>query len=200
MKKTLLTILRDKKTSTSEFRRTTDKMAHLLAQEAMEYVKEKKRCVSTPLKRTSGSALADEVTLVPVLRAGLSFLPAFLFYFEDAKVGFVGLRRDENTAIAYEYYKNIPKASKNNTVILLDPMLATGGSAISAIESLKISGFRENKIIFVSLIAAPSGYKKIKHKFPKIKIILGVMDESLNKNKFIVPGIGDFGDRYFDSE
>lgn len=197
MKKALLTTLRNKETDTSLFRDTAHKMAHLLAEETLGFVKEKEVSVETPLAKTKGYNLDQKIVLIPILRAGLAFLPAFLFYFEKAKVGFVGLKRDEKTAVAKEYYRNIPHIDSDDLVIVLDPMIATGGSAVSAIQLLIDSGVKEDQIIFVSLLGAPEGVNLLNKKFPKVKLILETKDEGLSKDKFIVPGFGDFGDRYF---
>ena len=124
-------------------------------------------------------------------------LPPFLKFFENTKVGFIGLKRDEATAIPKMYYKNLPKISKTDDVIILDPMIATGGSGSKAIEILKENGVAEEKIIFVAIICATPGIEKIKKEHPKVKIICAQEDKELNKVYFIVPGLGDFGDRFF---
>lgn len=197
MRNTLITILRDKNTNSALFRKTAEKFTHLLAQEAAASIKVKKIQVQTPFVATAGEKFEQDVVLVPILRSGLGFLPVFMSYFENAKVGFIGLKRDEKTAIAYEYYRNLPTIKKNDLVVVLDPMLATGGSAVDALKILKKEGIKPKNILFVSLIAAPEGLNKVKKEFPDVKIIIGVVDKGLNKQKYILPGIGDFGDRYF---
>ena len=197
MEKSLLTRLRDRKTGTALFRETAEKLTHLLAEKSFHYLKGKKISVQTPLAKTTGFALADKIMLVPIWRAGLAFLPVFLSYFKEAKVGFIGLKRDEKTAEPREYYRNIPKITKDDLVIVLDPMIATGGSALAALRILESQGIKENRIIFVSLICAPQGLKRVKKNFPKIKVITVSVEKGLSKDKFILPGIGDFGDRFF---
>ncbi len=197
MKNSLITILRDQKTDSAVFRKTAEKITNLLLAESVNFIKEKRKSVQTPIAKALGYEPKQGVILVPILRAGLAFLPKFLEFYEDAKVGFVGLKRDEKTAIANEYYNNLPKIKKSDMVVVLDPMIATGGSAVSALQSIKKAGAKEENILFISLASALPGLKKIKKNFPKIKIITTVTDKTLNKDKFIVPGIGDFGDRYF---
>ena len=201
MKQSLFTILRDKKTSTAAFRDATHRMTHILAVEAFAYIKEENVSVVTPLqKKTKGKVLAQPVVLLPILRSGLAFLPVFLTYFQDAVVGFIGLKRDEDTAMAEEYYRNIPKIRSNSMVIILDPMIATGGSAVDTIAALKQGGVKEKQMLFVSLIAATKGIARIRSVYPHVTVIVGAEDARLNKDKFIVPGLGDFGDRFFKTE
>jgi len=198
MKQSLLTILRDKKTSTVDFRNAAHRMTHILAVESFTHIKEKKTSVITPLqKKVKGSITAQPIVLLPILRSGLAFLPVFLTYFQDAAVGFMGLKRDEDTAIAEEYYRNIPKIRSNSMVIILDPMIATGGSAVDTIAALKKTGVKEKHMLFVALIAANKGVIRIKKAYPGMALVIGVEDAKLNKDKFIIPGLGDFGDRYF---
>ncbi len=200
MKKTIISNLRNKKSDIATFRNCAEKMSHFLAQEALSFVKEKDISVSTPISKTAGSAQAQDIILIPVLRSGLALLPAFLFYFEKAKVGFIGLKRDEKTFEPHEYYKNIPKIKDNDRVILLDPMLATGGSAMASVKILKKMGVKESQILCVFLISAPQGLKNLTSKYPGIKLIVAIKDKTLNKNMYIVPGLGDFGDRYFGTD
>lgn len=197
MKNTLMTILRDKQTDTALFRKTAEKITHLLAQEVLQAIKEKDIPVQTPLEKTTGSKLDQNIVLIPILRSGAAFLPTFMYYFENAKVGFMGLKRDEETAVAELYYSNLPKIAKDDLVIILDPMIATGGSAIFTLSVLREQKISENNILFVSLVAAPEGLIAIKKEFPKVNIITHAIDKGLNKNKYILPGLGDFGDRYF---
>lgn len=197
MRKTLMTILRNKNTDISLFRKTADKIVHSLAQETMKFVKEKDIVIETPLEKTKGAKISQEIVLIPILRSGSAFLPIFMYYFENAKIGFIGLKRDEKTAMAEKYYSNLPKIKKDDLVIILDPMIATGGSAIYALKMLKEQKIEEKNILFVSLIAAPEGLTAVKKEFPNVNIITHVIDKGLNKNKYILPGLGDFGDRYF---
>lgn len=198
MKKALITILRNKKTTISKFRKTANQLGYILANETSNYLSKEKIKVITPLQEeANGYQLKNEIILVPILRSGIALLTSFMQFFETAKIGFVGLQRDETTAIAKTYYYKVPKISEKEDVILLDPMIATGGSAIEALKILKKAGAQESKIIFAAVIAATEGIKKIKKEFPKIKIIVAQEDKQLNNKKFIVPGLGDFGDRYF---
>lgn len=199
MRNTLITILRDKNTNSALFRRTTEKYAHSLAQEAATFIQTKKTPIKTPVATTAGVKPIQNVVLIPILRSGLGFLPVFMSYFENAKIGFIGLKRDEKTAIAHEYYQNLPTIKHDDLVMILDPMLATGGSATDALKILAKKKIKQKNILFVSLIAAPEGLERVKKEFPDIKIIIGVTDKGLNKQKYILPGIGDFGDRYFDT-
>ena len=192
-----MTILRDKNTDIALFRKTTEKITHLLAQEAIKIVKEKDIVVVTPLEKTQGGKMDQAVVLIPILRSGSAFLPIFMYYFENAPIGFIGLKRDEKTAVAEHYYSNLPKIKTADLVIILDPMIATGGSAIYALKMLKKQKVNEKNILFISLIAAPEGLSAIKKEFPNVRIITHKIDKGLNKNKYILPGLGDFGDRYF---
>lgn len=199
MKELLLTILRDKNTKTADFRKSADDLALILANEAAEFLPKEKFSIQTPLAKTAGYKFKNDIILVPILRAGLALLPAFLKTFPEAKVGFVGLKRDEKTFKSHLYYKNIPKTSKNDNVIILDPMLATGGSLVETIKILLDSGTKQEKIIYVGVVSAPEGIKNLKKNFPKIKTVIAAHDQKLNKQKYILPGLGDFGDRYFSS-
>lgn len=199
MKELLLTILRDKNTKTADFRKAADDLALILANETAEFLPKEKFAIQTPLTKTAGYKFKNEIMLVPILRAGLALLPAFLKTFPNAKAGFIGLKRDEKTYEAKLYYKNIPKISGNDSVIILDPMLATGGSLVEVIRILLATGVKEEKIIYIGVVSAPEGVKNLKKNFPKIKTIIAANDQKLNKQKYILPGLGDFGDRYFSS-
>jgi uracil phosphoribosyltransferase len=204
MKQTFLTILRDKNTSGNDFRIAAEKLGYILANEAADYLEKKELNVETQLGNAKGTKLKNDIILVPILRSGIALLNPFLKFFEnlgiEQRVGFVGLQRDEKTAIASLYYDKIPKINENSDVILLDPMIATGGSACDALKILVEKNIKEEKIIFAAVIAAEEGLKKVKTEFPKIKIIIPQVDKELNDKKFIVPGLGDFGDRYFGTE
>lgn len=197
MKKVLLSLLRDKSIDIKQFREVAEKLGFILAGEAGGFLEKEQIKIITPVDQAHGWKLKNDIVIVPILRAALSLLPPFLKFFEYAKVGFLGLRRDEKTAIAKMYYKNLPVINDNDDVIILDPMIATGGSGIQAIAILKELGVKEEKIIFVSVICSKPGVDKIKTAFPKIKLIYVEQDEKLNANSFIVPGLGDFGDRFF---
>lgn len=181
--KTSIILLRDRKTSTKEFRNTSNKITSVLAKEVF--------------RRLHKKAKRENIILVPILRAGLALLPIFIDVFKDAHVGFIGLKRNEKTLKPKAYYRNIPKISKSDTVIVLDPMLATGGSAVAGIQTLIKAGAREENIIFVGVISAPEGLLNLQKHFPRIDTVIAVHDKKLDKRGYIVPGIGDFGDRYF---
>jgi uracil phosphoribosyltransferase len=200
MKDVLLTVLRNVNTRRGEFRQVTEQLSLILASEASQYVEKISIPVKTPLVETVGKKLSEEVMVVPILRAGLAMLPAFLRIFPNATVGFFGMRRDEETKQPHLYYKNIPPISHNQNIILIDPMIATGGSGVLALKELISRGADESKMIYVGIIGAPEGVKSVKTVCPHVKLIVGAMDECLNKDAFIVPGIGDFGDRYFGTD
>lgn len=178
-----LITLRDKKTPTGVFRKAAREIADILAKEVS--------------RRLRGKNKEKNIVLVPVLRAGLALLPAFLEKFPEARVGFIGLKRNEKTFKTKKYYQNFPKISKNGRIVVLDPMLATGGSAVVAIEELINAGAREEHILFVGVISAPEGLANLQKHFSRIDTIIAVHDQKLDKHKYIVPGLGDFGDRYF---
>lgn len=197
IKKLFLTTLRDKHISTNKFRQSAYAISHIIAQETLNHIKTEETIVETPIATTTGIKIKSPIMLVPILRAGMVMLKPFLHYYKDAKIGVVGLKRDEETAIAHLYYQNIPKTTEHDTVIILDPMISTGGTGIKTIEILLERSVKEENIIFASIICSPEGIQAVKEKFPKIKIIQAGIDEKLNKDKFIVPGLGDFGDRYY---
>ena len=193
-----LTILRDKNTRTEEFRRHADVVSKILLIEATKQMQLKNRTITTPLAEFIGKELQDEVVVVPVLRAGLAMLIAFQEMLLKASVGFIGLERDEKTAIAREYYKKIPKILSTHIVYVVDPMLATGGSMDDTITAVKQKGAK--RIVGVSIVSAPEGIKRVSEHHPDVPIITSAIDEKLNDTAYIVPGLGDFGDRYFGTE
>lgn len=197
MKNILLSILRNKNTKTSQYRDASEKLGLILAQETSKFLEKKEEEIETPMAKVVGIEFKNNIVLIPILRSGLVLMNSFLQYYENAGVGFVGMRRDEETAIPKLYYKNLPKISPMDDVIVLDPMIATGGSGAAALDILKKDGIKEEKIIFVAIIASQDGVEYIKNKFPKIKLTVVETDKELNAQKFIVPGLGDFGDRYF---
>ena len=172
-------ILRNRKSGTGEFRKAAIGVAGVLAKEVAK------------------NAPKGHVVLVPILRAGLALLPAFMERFPESHVGFIGLKRDEKTLKPKTYYKKLPKILKSDAVVLLDPMLATGGSAVAGIKEIINSGAREENVIFVGVISAPEGIANIQNNFPLVRILCAEYDRKLDKKGYIVPGLGDFGDRYF---
>ncbi len=200
LKQILLTQLRDTGSSRSQFRAAADQLGRLLVQEVAEHLSVSKTTVTTPTGTAEGTTLTTEPVLVPILRSGLILLPAFQFHFPGAGIGFVGLRRDEETAVPKLYYSNMPTINPDTPVIVLDPMVATGGSAVAALKVLTESGVNQKQIIFAGVIGAPEGVENITSNFPEISFLITQIDEGLNDKKFIVPGLGDFGDRYFGTE
>ena len=190
-----LTILRNKKTTNSLFRQTMNEISYLIAAEVLKYVKYKRVSVQTPLTKTLGKDLSKTIVIVPILRAGLGLIEGFIKFLPNAEKGHIGLYRDEQTYRPVEYLCKLPKI-KNKDFIVLDPMLATGNSAIEAIYLIKRSGVTLSNIKLVSLLAAPEGIQNIKKHHKGLHFFTCSIDKKLNKNKFIVPGLGDAGDRY----
>ena len=190
-----MTILRNKKTSNSLFRQTMNEASYLIAAEVLKHLQYKKVTIQTPLTKTSGKKLAQQVILVPILRAGLGLLEGFVKFLPDAEKGHIGLYRDEQTYEPVEYLFKLPK-TKNKKVLVLDPMLATGNSSIAAINLIKNKGVKTKDIFLVSLLAAPEGIKNLQKNHKSLHIFTCQIDTKLDKNKFIVPGLGDAGDRY----
>ena len=190
-----MTILRNKETSNSLFRQTMNEASYLIAAEVLKYLQYKKVTVQTPLKKTSGKKLAQQVILVPILRAGLGLLEGFVKFLPDSEKGHIGLYRDEQTYEPVEYLFRLPK-TRNKKVLVLDPMLATGNSSIAAINLIKNKGVKTKDIFLVSLLAAPEGIKNLQKNHKSLHIFTCQIDAKLDKNKFIVPGLGDAGDRY----
>ena len=191
-----LSILRDKKTSTKEFRELIKELSIFLCYEAMKDAKLDKTEIETPISKMKTEHLnEDNYAFIPILRAGLGMLDGVITVLPTAKVGHIGMYRDEETYEPVNYFYKVPKDIKNREVILLDPMLATGGSAIDAIDLLKKNGVE--KIKFLCIISAPEGLKKVQEKHPDVTIFTACIDDHLNENKYIVPGLGDAGDRIF---
>ena len=190
-----LTILRNKKTTNSLFRQTMNEISYLIAAEVLKYVKYKRVSDQTPLTKTLGKDLSKTIVIVPILRAGLGLIEGFIKFLPNAEKGHIGLYRDEQTYRPVEYLCKLPKI-KNKDFIVLDPMLATGNSAIEAINLIKRSGVTLSNIKLVSLLAAPEGIQNIKKHHKGLHFFTCSIDKKLNKNKFIVPGLGDAGDRY----
>lgn len=190
-----LTRLRDKATQPQEFRRLLGEIAALMLYEATRDFAVKKISVKTPLATAAGFRLEREVALVPVLRAGLGMLDSILQLIPHACVGFIGLKREEKTLRAVFYHQSLPKNLGRFEVILIDPMLATGGSSVAAIDLLVGQGAKH--IRMVNLVAAPEGIRTVQKKYPRVPIFTAAVDDKLNERGFIVPGLGDAGDRLF---
>jgi uracil phosphoribosyltransferase len=190
-----LTRLRDARTEPEAFRRGLGEVAALMVYEATRSFQTRSVPVVTPLTRTRGAQLKYEVILVPILRAGLGMLPSILQLIPHARVGFVGLKRHERTLKASVYHKSLPADLSSFEIILIDPMLATGGSAVAALRLLTVRGAR--RVRLVSLVAAPEGIARVHQSHPELPIFTAAIDEKLNARGFIVPGLGDAGDRLF---
>lgn len=190
-----VTILRDKDTDSEIFRAALQRVSNILAVELSKEFKLTEIEVETPLEKSRGAKLANDVILVPVLRAGLGMVNGFLQIIPEAKVGHIGLQRNEETLKPVEYYYKVPKNLESAEVVLLDPMLATGGSASEALKYLKKRGAK--KLAFACLVAAPAGVEKINSEHPDVKIFTAALDRELNSKGYILPGLGDAGDRTF---
>ena len=187
--------LRDVRTQPPEFRRAANRISVLLAAEALKDVPSRHHTVETPLGPAEGTTVAGDVVVVPVLRAGLGMLDAVLELLPAARVGHIGLQRDEATAIASKYYTKLPRDMAESFVLMIDPMLATGGSAVAAIDLLKAAGAHTLRMICI--VAAPEGVALVERHHPEVAIYTPVIDRELNPHKYIVPGLGDFGDRLY---
>lgn len=185
--------LRDRDTPTPLFRREARRVGLLLAAEALRSVPTVEGTVETPLEPAAVRRVGTRVVLVPVLRAGLGLLEPFLELVPDAEVGYLGLERDEQTAIARRYYDKVPANLQEATVFLLDPMLATGGSAVQAALVLQEKGARAIHVVCV--VAAPEGLAHLETHIPGTRVVAVALDRELNDRKFILPGLGDYGDR-----
>lgn len=193
--KAKLTILRDRGTPCPRFRRCVQEITGFIACEALRKLELEEFRVETPLAETAGWRLRDELVLVPILRAGMGMLDALLELAPEAKVGFIGLERDHAGKLPREYYCKLPEPGEHSLAVLIDPMLASGNSLAGAIELLKSNGFR--RILVITILSAPEGKAVIESRYPEIEVYTGSLDERLDENKYIVPGLGDAGDRIF---
>jgi len=183
-----LTVLRDRNTSFPDFR-------HALAVEAARGLHLSESEIETPLESTRGARLSEQVVVVPVLRAGLGMVDGFLRLLPDARVGHIGMARDETAHTPVDYYSRLPSGLDEARVFLLDPMLATGGSAVNALQHLKGAGAR--RLELVCLVSAPEGIQAVVEHHPDVKIWTAAVDRGLDENAYIRPGLGDAGDRVF---
>ncbi|HNR62659.1 MAG TPA: uracil phosphoribosyltransferase [Thermotogota bacterium] len=192
-----LTIMRDTQTGPKEFRELLYEMTLLIAYEATYQLKTHEVSIETPICRMTGEKIEDkDVTIVPILRAGLGMFEGVLTLLPNASVGYVGLYRDHDTHLPIEYYCKIPTVQEKD-VFILDPMLATGHSASKAVDVIKQSGATGERIFFLSIISAPEGIDELVANHPDIKIFTASLDERLNERDYIVPGLGDAGDRLY---
>lgn len=189
-------ILRDKNTSMKEFRELVEEITTLMVYEAFKDVPTKKVIVQTPLELTEQTMVADgAVTIVPILRAGLGMVNGVHTLFPTARVGHIGMYRDEDSLQPHEYYCKLPDGIENSIAILLDPMLATGGSAVAAIDALKKRGCKQIRLM--NIIGAPIGVETVATAHPDVKVYVSTLDRQLNEDGYILPGLGDAGDRLF---
>lgn len=190
-----VSMLRNKDTSVKDFRELINEIALLMGYEATKDLELMDIQVETPIATTTGHVIDKQVALVPILRAGLGMVDALMSLIPAAKVGHVGLYRDPETHEPVEYYCKLPTDIEQRQVLVLDPMLATGGSAVAAIDFIKKRGAK--KIKLVNIIGAPEGVEAVQKAHPDVDIYVGALDEKLNENCYIVPGLGDAGDRLF---
>ncbi len=193
----LLLSLRDETTAPEQFRHVTKRLTTLLMLQATIDFPTREETVTTPLENTQGSVLDGALVAVPILRAGLGMLDAVVELFPTVRVGYLGLERDEATFEPSEYYAKLPRLEDALTFVL-DPMLATGGSANAALDSVKEAG--ASSIRMVSIVAAPEGVAALQQRHPDVEIVTASVDRELNRSAYIVPGLGDFGDRLFGTE
>lgn len=189
-------IIRDKNTSTKQFREVISEIATLMAYEAFKEVPTQQIIVETPLETVEQTVVKENsIAIVPILRAGLGMVDGILTLFPAAKVGHIGMYRNEETLEPQEYYCKLPQGIEDKVVMLVDPMLATGGSAIDAITLLKKRGCKHIK--FLAIIGAPEGVEKVHAAHPDVEVYVSTLDRQLNENGYILPGLGDAGDRIF---
>ena len=191
-----ITLLRDKNTGTNEFRKLVGEIGMLMGYEALSDLPTEEISVETPIEKCSSPVIAGrKLAVVPILRAGLGMVDGILSLVPSAKVGHIGMYRDPETHLPVEYYCKLPQPIEERVIVVTDPMLATGGSAADAIDQIKKKGGR--KIKFMCIIAAPEGLQFLQEKHPDVQIYVGHLDRQLNENAYIMPGLGDAGDRIF---
>lgn len=190
-----LTALRDINTSHKEFRELSSEITMLICYEALKNIEVEDYEIETPMIKMIGKRMKNDVVIVPILRAGVGMLDGILKLVPNARVGFLGIYRDHDTKLPVEYYSKLPENLTNPLVFIIDPMLATGGSVVAAIDILKKQGF--DHIVLISIISAPEGIKVVEDAHPDVQIFTGNVDDFLDENKYIVPGLGDAGDRLY---
>lgn len=193
-----VTLLRDKRTTSNQFRAILRRVSALMAFEVTAELPMRTVSVTTPLAKTKGCVLSRPVVLVPILRAGLGLVGGFVEVLPDARVGHIGLYRDEQSLKPVDYYFKVPRNISEAIVFLLDPMLATGGSTATALTYLKDNGAKT--LVCVTLVAAPEGVRRVHKEHPEVKIYTCALDKRLNSKGYILPGLGDAGDRIFGTE
>jgi uracil phosphoribosyltransferase len=192
----VVTHLRDRTTKPATFRTLSYQISLLLAFEATRNFATKEAIVETPLEKHIGKVLAEPTVLVPILRAGISMVQPFADLLPELSVGYIGLERDEQTAVARSYYSKLPPLGARR-VLILDPMLATGGSAVQAIQVVVAHGAATKDLALVSVVAAPEGVRAVEAVDPQINIFTAAVDRELNARRYILPGLGDYGDRLY---
>jgi uracil phosphoribosyltransferase len=190
-----LSVMRDRATSHGDFRQALFEAAAIMAVEVARELPVREVDIETPLESTKGLRLRDEVAVVPVLRAGLGMVEGFLRLLPDARVGHVGIYRDEQEHVPIDYYERLPRGIPEARVYVLDPMLATGGSAVHALHKLKQAGATQLEL--VCLVSAPQGLAAVEAEHPEVRIWTAAVDRELDENAYIRPGLGDAGDRVF---
>ncbi|UDQ97066.1 uracil phosphoribosyltransferase [Lentisphaerota bacterium WC36G] len=190
-----LTIMRDKNTPHREFRNCAEEITKFIAYEALKNIELENVEIETPLEPMIGKKVKNEMILIPILRAGLGMTDTILDLIPTARTGFVGLYRADDHETIVEYFCKLPECNKDALAIIVDPMLATGNSLVAAIDLVKKHGF--SKIIAITILSAPEGVNEITTKHPDVKLYTGALDRGLNENNYILPGLGDAGDRIF---
>jgi uracil phosphoribosyltransferase len=190
-----LALIRDKDTRHKEFRELATEITMFVCYEALKTISVKEVDVETPLETAKCHKIAEDLVVVPILRAGVGMLEGILSLVPSARVGFVGLYRDEVTKEPVTYYQRLPDQTKGGLCILVDPMLATGGSTVAAIDMLKEKG--AHKIVVVCIVTCPEGLQRVEEAHPDVHIYAASIDDGLNEKKYIVPGLGDAGDRLY---
>ena len=193
-----LSVLRDRATPSSDFRRRLSDISMLLLFEALRDLRVREDRIDTPLEQTGGMRLADEIVVIAILRAGLGMTDGALRLIPEARVGHLGLYRDEESLQPVGYYESVPRHATDAEVIVVDPMLATGGSAVSALDRLKED--RVGRLRFVCLVAAPEGLAAVREKHPEVPVFCAAVDRELDERGYIRPGLGDAGDRIFGTD
>ncbi len=194
---TFLAALRDKNASSEAFRAQTTRLGRMLALELTKDLSTKEKPCETPMESTTEQVITDSIGIVPILRAGIGMVDPFLDFMPEARVLYIGMYRDEQTHQPVPYYNKLEDTEMVDTAYVIDPMLATGGSARAAIYAIKKRGVK--KIKFAGLIGAPEGVKALHEEFPEVDVHLAALDERLNENAYILPGLGDAGDRIFNT-
>lgn len=190
-----LTIMRDKNTSSKDFRQNLNEIASLMVYEITRDFPVKEKQVDTPLCSCQGYELSKEIVIAPILRAGLGLVQGIQELIPTAKIAHIGMYRDEETLLPKPYFEKYPSNMKDASVLIVDPMLATGGSSIAAIDRVKLQGAKDIRL--VCLVGSPEGVEAVTHAHPDVDIYLASLDDHLNEHGYIVPGLGDAGDRIF---